>query len=104
MIIIFCITGGEDYELGPLNVTILAGHISVSFNISIIDDIIFEQNEFFTLTIDSSSLPNGVSVQPDCMLMITIMDDDGKLYTYTFQIYFSIFLSCSSLPSRNKMN
>ena len=79
-----CITGGEDDELGPLNITIPAGQISVLFNISIMDDNIFEQNEFLTLIIDSSSLPNGVSIQPECMLMITIVDDDGKLYTHTF--------------------
>ena len=73
------IAGGDDYELGPFNVTIPAGVISVPFNIPIIDDNIFEANESFTLTIDSSSLPSRVSVQPDCVLIITIVDDDGEL-------------------------
>ena len=76
----YIITGGDDYEPGPFSVTIPAGEISVPFNISIIDDNIFEQNEVFILTINSSSLPSRVSVQPDCMAMITIVDDDGKYY------------------------
>ena len=75
------ITGGDDYKNGPFNVTIPAGNISVPFNISIIiDDNVFETNESFTLTIDSSSLPSRVSVQLDCVLMITIVDDDGELH------------------------
>ena len=74
------ITGGDDYEPGPFSVIIPAGEISVTFNISIIDDNIFEANESFTLTIDSSSLPSRVLVQPDCVLMVTIVDDDGELH------------------------
>ena len=73
-----CITGGDDYKNGPFCVIIPAGEISVPFNISTIDDNIFEANETFTLTIDSSSLPSRVIVQPDCVLMITIVDDDGE--------------------------
>ena len=73
------ITGGDDYESGPFVATIPAGETSLAFNISIIDDNIFEQNEFFTLTIDSSSLPTRVSMQRNCLLVVTIVDDDGKL-------------------------
>ena len=75
----FIITGGYDYESKPFNVTIPAGEISVPFNISIIEDNIFETTETFIFTIDSSSLPSRVLLQSDCMLMITIVDDDGKL-------------------------
>ena len=73
------ITGGEDYEPGPFNVTIPAGEITVSFNISVINDNIFEGNESFNIDVDPSSLPSGVLVQPHSMLMITIVDDDGEL-------------------------
>ena len=73
-------TVGDDYETGPFNVTIPAGEISVSFNVSLINDNVFEANESFILTIDSSSLPSGVLVQPDCMTVVTIVDDDGELF------------------------
>ena len=72
-------TGGDDYEPGPFNVTIPAGDISVPFNIPIIDDNIFEANETFSLSIDSFSLSKRVLVQSDCILMITIVDNDGEL-------------------------
>ena len=54
-----------------------AGEINVPFNISIIDDNTLEANESFSLTIDSSYLPSGVLLQPDCMLTVTIVDDDN---------------------------
>ena len=50
-----------------------------AFNLSIVDDNIFEGTETFTLTIDSFSLPSQVSLQADCVLMVTIVDDDGEL-------------------------
>ena len=76
------ITGGDDYAPGPFSVTIPAGETSVPFNISIIDDNIFEANELFTLTIDSSSLSSRVLVQPGCMAIITIVDNEGELIMY----------------------
>ena len=74
-------TGGEDYDPGPFNVTIAAGDIrSVTLDIEIIDDDIFERNESFSLNIDSSSLPSRVLVPPDCISVVTIEDDDdGEL-------------------------
>ena len=39
----------------------------------------FEGTETFTLTIDSFSLPSKVSLQTDCVLTVTIVDDDGEL-------------------------
>ena len=53
---------------------------SVPFNVSINDDMIFEGNEDFMLTIDPASLPTDVSVtvgSPD-QATVTIVDDDGK--------------------------
>lgn len=75
------ITGGDDYHSGPFSVIIPAGEISVSSDIFIIvDDNIFEGNELISLTINSSSLPSRVFIQPNCMLMVTIVDNDGELY------------------------
>ena len=55
-----------------------AGEISITVNISIHADNIFEANESFILTIDSSTVPGRVIVQPDCMTVVTIVDDDGE--------------------------
>ena len=67
-----------DYTSGPYSVTFPAGVTSVPFNISINDDNISEENENFTLTIDSS-LPTGVMVGNPGQATVTIMDNDCKL-------------------------
>ena len=61
------------------NVAIPAGDTSIKFNISIIDDNLFERDESFFVTVDSSTLPSRILVQPDCMAVVTIVDDDGEL-------------------------
>ena len=42
------------------------------------DDDIVEKDEYFTLTIDSSSLPIGVYAGDPNHTIITIRDDDSK--------------------------
>ena len=69
-----------DYGSGPYTVTFPAGVTSVPFNVSIIDDMIFEGNENFILTIDRSSLPNDVTVGSPDQATVTIVDDDRKLH------------------------
>ena len=56
---------------------------NVSFNITIHDDAIMENNKTFNLTINQSSLPTGVTgvivgspQATECI--VTIMDNDGK--------------------------
>ena len=78
--ILYFVTGDDDFEPGPFNITIPAGEISVPFNISINDDSIFEGNESFKLIIHSQSLPHRLSLEPDCIALITIVDDDGELH------------------------
>ena len=68
-----------DYTSGPYSVTFPAGVISVPFNISINDDNIFEENENFTLTINSS-LPTGVMVGNPGQATVTIVDNDCKFW------------------------
>ena len=70
--------GGVDYDSGPYNVTFPAGEESISFGISINDDNIFEHYENFALTINASSLPNGVYVGNRSETIVTIVDNDGK--------------------------
>ena len=50
-----------------------------SVDINIINDNIFEDNEFFTVTIIRSILPNGVSRGTIYSTKVTIMDF-GKLF------------------------
>ena len=67
-----------DYTPGPYSVTFPTGITSVPLNIPINDDNIFENNEIFFLTINSS-LPTGVmSGNPDQATVI-IVDNDCKL-------------------------
>ena len=51
---------------------------SVPFDIPINDDMIFEGNENFMLTIDPSSLPDDVSVGSPGQATVTIVDDDSE--------------------------
>ena len=67
-----------DYTSGPYSVTFPAGVTSTPFNISMNDDNIFEENENFTLTINSS-LPTGVMVGNSGQATVIIVDNDRKL-------------------------
>lgn len=71
-------TGGDDYVSGPFNVTIPAESINVSFNIPIINNDIYEDNKRFAVTIDPYTLPSRIHLQHNCMLTVTIVDDDCK--------------------------
>ena len=67
----------DDYSSGPYTVTFLAGVTSVPFNVSITDDNVLEDDENFLLTIDTSSLPNNVTVDNPSQATVTIVDNDG---------------------------
>ena len=67
-----------DYTSGPYSVTFAAGVLNVPFNISTNDDNIFEKNENFTLTINSS-LPTDVMVGNPGQATVTIVDNDCEL-------------------------
>lgn len=72
----YYITGGVDYESGPYTASIPAGDTSGSFDVRIIDNNIFEEDETFTLTIRESSLPSLIMPMLMCRLEVTIVDDD----------------------------
>ena len=69
---------GEDYNSGPYYVTLPAGITHLSFNISILDDKMLEEDENFILTIDPSSLPCSVSVGNHNPATVTILEDECK--------------------------
>ena len=55
--------------------------ISVVLSVPIIDDDVVELTEQFDLTIDSSSLPNGFTVDDPSQVLVTTTDDDSE-YPY----------------------
>ena len=82
MLFVICVlftTGGVDYTAGPYVVTIPAGDMRASADITINDDNILEGSETFTIEIDSSSLPTGVTVGGTGQATVAIDNDDSKL-------------------------
>ena len=73
--IIWYHTGGEDYNSGPYDVTIPAGMMKASFDITINNDNIVEGNEDFTLIIITSS---SLLVGDTNKATVTIVDDEGN--------------------------
>ena len=65
---------------------------SLPVDIFITNDDIFEANESFSLTINSSSLPSRVFVKPDCVLMITITDNDNSELLHLYNTSYRTFV------------
>ena len=55
-----------------------AGVNSSQLTILITDDNILEDDETFNLTINQSTLPDGVFVVDPSQVTVTIVDDDGE--------------------------
>ena len=66
---------GDDYVSGPYNVTIPAGQTIVSFDISIIDDNVYEQREQFDVNIEQMSPLSGVYIGSSYTATVVIADD-----------------------------
>ena len=64
----------DDYGSGSYQVTFTVGEIISSFDVPITDDNVVEDDETIDLTIQSTSLPNRVSVTNPLQATITIMD------------------------------
>ena len=73
-------TEEEDYEPGPYIVEIPAEMTSVSFNISITNDEIFEGNETFDLILNISSQLLNVTVGDIGQATVIILNVDGEQY------------------------
>ena len=61
------------------------------FEVSIVDDDKWEENENFFLTIDESSLPCNVTVGNQHKSTVTILDDDGKEIIITAIKYMYVY-------------
>ena len=72
------VTGGVDYDSGLYTVTLTAGMTMASFNVPINDDDILEDDEDFTLTIRSGTLPNRVTRLGSGQSTVTIVDVDSE--------------------------
>ena len=72
--------GGVDYNSGPYYVTCPAGVTRVAFYIPIINDIIHEGNESFTLDVVKNLLPSRVSCGNHCVAAVTIVDTSGEYF------------------------
>jgi len=79
-----CVYTGDDvdYGSGPYTVTIPAGETSIQFDVVITDDNIVEGSEEFSLAIQSKSFPATVTRTNPGQMMITILDNDSKLFMY----------------------
>ena len=69
-----------DYTSGPYTVTFPAGATIASFNVSVNNDYILEDNENFMLTINSSSLPTGITRGDLDQATVIIVDNACKLH------------------------
>ena len=67
-----------DYNSGPYTVQFDVGLMHATLNISINNDNIFEDNEMFSIGIDSSSLPNRVTIGNHSRSTMTIIESVRK--------------------------
>ena len=77
---LFLIGYNEDYSSGPYYIVFTAGMTEAEFNISVNDDNILEETETFKIIINSSSLPNNVTIGGLDEAAVTILDNDGEFY------------------------
>ena len=76
-----------DYDSGPHTVTFNAGSTTATFEVPITDDNMFEGNETFMLTIDSSSLPAGITTADPDQATVTIFEE-GKQFCALLPLYY----------------
>ena len=69
-------TAHHDYTPGPYTITFLAGTLSASIDVLILDDKVLEEDERFNLIL--SSLSVSTSVGDIDQVTVTIMDDDSE--------------------------
>ena len=76
-----------DYNSGPYTVQFDVGLMRATLNISINNDNIFEDNEMFSIGIDSSSLPNRVTIGNHSLSTVTIIESVGKYLCISKVLY-----------------
>ena len=77
---IFCNVTDFDYTTGPYAITFRAGSTRALVIIPLVDDDLLEGAEDFTLSIDLSSLPSGITTGVHDQTLVTINDNDCKFF------------------------
>ena len=73
------------------DITFTAGQTSAIANINIIDDADIEGDEIFVILLNmGSALPAGVSIDNPFQAAVTILDNDGELFTSVFKAIVAI--------------
>ena len=87
-----------DYDSGPYTVTFSAGQTTATINVPITDDMILEGDEDFMLTINETSLPDGVTRGTPGKATVTIVDDDRKYKNYNaiHRHFYWTYFNCKS--------
>ena len=75
-----------DYVSGQYNITIPAGSTNATFNISIIDDSLFEGDEEFYLIIDQSLSLSGITIGSPYRAVVKIFENEG-VYIYLLLLH-----------------
>ena len=81
---------GVDYNSGPYTVQFDVGETGVSFSVSVIDDVIYEPSETFSVNIDPSSLPTSVTIGDLSQSTVTILESDGK-YLHSYKVLYIVY-------------
>ena len=69
--------GTDTSNSGPWTVTNTAGQFTQSFNVKMVNDLLEEGDETFTVTIDPASLPSGVTIGDHGSATVRIIDNDA---------------------------
>lgn len=62
---------------GPYNVTFQSLATTASFNVTITQDSVLEDDENFNVAVDPTSLPSRVSLGVPSNVTVTIVNDEG---------------------------
>ena len=77
VLLLYIAGGGDDYNSGPHIVIFPIGSTTASFNITINDDGVLEDDEVFNVSI--ISITNGHIVGTPAVATVTIIDTSSKL-------------------------
>ena len=77
VLLLYIVGGGVDYNSGPHTVIFPIGSTTASFNITIKDDSVLEDDEVFNVSI--ISITNGHIVGTPAVATVTIIDTSSKL-------------------------
>ncbi|XP_065909619.1 uncharacterized protein [Dysidea avara] len=80
-------TGGVDYDSGPYTVTFPAGVTKATLNIPIKGDHVLDENQNFSLTLNSLSLPNNVTIGNHYQAVVTIKENDFITMSFNQSAY-----------------